>query len=178
MTAALVLAMSVTTFPSVLPASCAKTSRMARIGAPMTMTSAMSTTLVSALALATMPRSSALRSVIESVSLPTTTISGRASFRARANDEPMRPSPTTATVVIELRQLLGHRIQQAPQVGHQQVEVLEVERLGAVRQRLVGRRVHFHDQAVSAGGYRRERHRPHERPAACRLRGIDDDREV
>src|SRR5580704_14742291 len=65
----------------------------------MTTTSAMPATLVSALALAMMPRSRALRSVMESVSLPTITMSGRTSFKARANDEPMSPSPTTATVV-------------------------------------------------------------------------------
>ena len=44
-TSALVLAMSVTIFPCVWPASCAKTSLMERIGAPMTTTSAMSATL-------------------------------------------------------------------------------------------------------------------------------------
>src|SRR4029077_14871099 len=143
---ALVLAMSVTTLPSVLPLSCPKISRIARIGAPMTMTSAISATLASALALATTPRSSALRSVVGSVSAPTITVSGRASLRASANEEPMRPSPMTDTVAIEnSRELFGPRAQQAPQVVHEPVERLEVERLRAVRQRLVGRRVHLHD---------------------------------
>src|ERR1700682_6696909 len=107
-------------------------------------TAAMPATPVSAPALVTTPRSSALRSVLESVSLPTITMSGLASFSARANEEPMRPRPTTATVVTVSGQLFGHRAQQAPKVGHQSIEAREVERLRAVRKRLVWRRGHLH----------------------------------
>ena len=72
------------------------------MGAATTTTSAISTTERSVFALATTSRSSALRTTTGFGSLPTTTTSGRATFKAWANEEPIRPSPTTATVATQL----------------------------------------------------------------------------
>src|SRR6267143_3220631 len=176
-TSALVLAMSVTGLPSASAPSFAKSSRIALIGAPTTTTSAISTTLRSVLAVETTSRSSALRTTMGLRSLPTTTMSGRAFFSARAKDDPMRPRPTTATVG-NLGELLLHCAEQPSHVGHQVVERLEVERLRTVRQRLVGRRVHLDDEAVRARGDRRQRHGADQRPPAGGLRRIDDHRQV
>jgi len=54
--------------------------------------------------------------------------SGCAFFKAIANEEPIRPRPTTPIVAIRaLRQLLGQRAQQPAQVLHQAVEAVEIE---------------------------------------------------
>src|SRR6266700_1755344 len=169
-TAALVLAMSVTTLAAVLPARRLSTSRIARTGAAMTTTSAMSTMLRSEWATSTIRRSTA-----GSRSLPTIVCPLPCS--ASANDEPMSPSPTTA-IVGNLGELFGHRAEQAPEVGHEPVERREVQRLRTVRQRLIGRRMHLDDEPVRAGRHRGERHGPDQGMAACRLRRIDDDRQV
>src|SRR5665213_3836188 len=161
MTLPFVLAISVTTLPATMPPRPANTWRRARIGTASTTMSAISTTARSALAVATMPRSTALRRVSGSGSLPTTTTSGRASLRASARDEPIRPRPTTATAGIpaaELGELLGHRAQQPAEVVHQAIEVLEVERLRAVREGLVGGWMHLDEQPVRPGCDRREGH--------------------
>src|SRR5216683_562425 len=177
MTVALVLAMSVTTLAAVLPASRLNTSRMARTGAAITTTSAMSTMLRSEWATSTIRRSTAFLTTAGSRSLPT--IVCPLSCSASANDEPMRPRPTTATVgTTTLSELFGHRAEQAPEVGHQPVESREIERLGAVRQRLIGRGMHLDDQAVRAPGHRGERHRTDQGVAASRLRRIDDHGQV
>src|SRR5947208_872145 len=98
----------------------------------MKITSAISTTLRSVYALSAMPLSMAFRTTSGLRSLPTIVVPGRAFLRARANEEPMRPRPTTATVAIPaLRQLL-HRAEQAPHVGHEAVEGVEIQRLRAV----------------------------------------------
>src|SRR2546422_7761639 len=177
MTVALVLAMSVIGRPPAFSASCANSSRIALIGAPTTTTSAISTTDRSVLAVETTSRSSALRTTRGLRSLPTTTMSGRAFFSARAKDDPMRPRPTTATVG-NLGELLLHCAEQPSHVGHQVVERLEVERLRTVRQRLVGRWVHLDDEAVRARGDRRQRHGADQRPPPGGLRRIDDHRQV
>src|SRR5712692_9641626 len=96
MTAALVLAMSVTTLAAVLPASRLNTSRMARTGAAITTTSAMSTMLRSEWATSTIRRSTAFLTTAGSRSLPT--IVCPLSCSASANDDPMTPRPNTATV--------------------------------------------------------------------------------
>src|SRR5438034_4148663 len=179
MTVALVLAMSVIGTPPAFSASCANSSRMALIGAPTTTTSAISTTDRSVFALDTMSRSRALRTTSGFLSLPTRTMSGRAFLSASANEEPISPSPTTATVATaRLGQLLLHRAQQPPHVRHQVVEGAEVQGLRAVGERLVRCRVDLDDQAVRARRDRRERHRPDERPASGRLRRVDDHRQV
>src|SRR5216683_2869032 len=160
-----------------LPHSRLNTSRMARTGAAITTTSAMSTMLRSEWATSTIRRSTAFLTTAGSRSLPT--IVCPLSCSASANDEPMRPRPTTATVgTTTLSELFGHRAEQAPEVGHQPVESREIERLGAVRQRLIGRGMHLDDQAVRAPGHRGERHRTDQRVAASRLRRIDDHGQV
>src|SRR5260370_2725769 len=177
-TAALVLAMSVTGLASATAPNPANTARMALMGAPITTTSAIDTTLRSVLAVETMPRSSALRTTVGLRSLPTTTISGRACLRASAKEEPMRPRPTTATVGIRLRQLLLHRAEQPPHVSHHAVERGEVQRLRPVGKGLVRRRGDLDDQPVRAGRHRGQRHRTHQPPLARGLRGVDDHRQA
>src|SRR5436190_2054844 len=75
-TVAFVLAISVMGLPPALGASCANSSRSALTGAPTTMMSAISTTLRSVFAMATMPRSRAFRTTTGLRSLPTIVVSG------------------------------------------------------------------------------------------------------
>src|SRR5487761_766503 len=181
MTLSFVLAMSVITLPSTRPRRFENTFFSPRIGTATTTMSATSTTERSALALSTMPRSNALRMVIASGSLPTTTRLGCASLSARASEDPIRPKPTIATAGMcgfGLRELPGHRAQQPPEVLHQAIEVLEIEGLRSVRQRLIRRGMHLDDQPMRAGGHSRQGKGPHERPPAGRLRRVDDYRQV
>ena len=93
--------MSVTSGAVPRAARPANTWRSASIGAPTKTTSAIATTVRSVFADDTISRSSALRTTSGLGSLPTRVMSGRAFFNARANEAPIRPMPTTATVGTE-----------------------------------------------------------------------------